>query len=385
MLDLREKDGRALEPACGDGAFSSRIKNCVSVELDSSVCPEYALNMDFFAFPEREKFNTVIGNPPYVRYQDISAATRGIAQSELFDGRSNLYLFFIEKSVRHLRNNGELIFITPRDFLKATSSVRLNRWLYELGTITHVVELGDIRVFDGATPNCMIWRFVRGDFSRKTRYFDASSLSDIRFLSSRGVPWGERNFVECAGHLQFTNVDYPVRLHSLFFVKVGAVSGSDAIFAHERHGNQEFVFSETGKTGRLKRMIYNKKIRYLDKFKDKLLARKIKSFSEDNWWSWGRDCFHSEGPRIYVNVKTRNSTPFFLHRCKYYDGSVLAIFPRDPSLDVVELCAALNLVDWAELGFMCDGRFIFSQRSLENAPLPATFTKFLYPRRVAAR
>ncbi len=29
---------------------------------------------------------------------------------------------------------------------------------------------------------------------------------------------------------------------------------------------------------------------------------------------------------------------------------------------------ALNEVDWTDLGFVCDGRFLFSQRSLENAP-----------------
>lgn len=380
MLSLRKKVGRVLEPACGDGAFSNKLDNCLSIEFDSSVCPKYALNIDFFCFNEQEKFSTVIGNPPYVRYQDIPPTTRKILNSNLFDGRSNLYLFFIEKCIRHLEQQGELIFITPRDFLKATSSIKLNRWLYELGTITHVVDLGDVRVFDGATPNCMIWRFVRGEYSRRTCFFDASNLSDIRFLQSPTIPWEIRNFVESAGHLHFTKVDYPIRANSIFFVKVGAVSGNDAIFAHEVHGNQEFVCSETCKTGRLKRMIYGERAKYLNQFKDKLLSRKIKRFDEDNWWTWGRDCYHSEAPRVYVNVKTRNPHPFFVHECKYYDGSVLAIFPKNPSLNVHNLCEALNSVDWAELGFMCDDRYIFSQRSLENAPLPEVFFDLFPPK-----
>jgi adenine-specific DNA-methyltransferase len=28
------------------------------------------------------------------------------------------------------------------------------------------------------------------------------------------------------------------------------------------------------------------------------------------------------------------------------------------------------------LGFVCDGRYLFSQKSLENVPLPATFDQF---------
>ena len=34
-----------------------------------------------------------------------------------------------------------------------------------------------------------------------------------------------------------------------------------------------------------------------------------------------------------------------------------------------EICDKLNDTDWQELGFVCDGRFLFSQRSLENAML----------------
>ena len=80
-----------------------------------------------------------------------------------------------------------------------------------------------------------------------------------------------------------------------------------------------------------------------------------------------------------MNGKTRSRRPFFIHDCPHYDGAVLAIFPRDPATDVADLCDALNAVDWEELGFVCDGRFLFSQRSLENAPLPAAFARFVGP------
>ena len=37
----------------------------------------------------------------------------------------------------------------------------------------------------------------------------------------------------------------------------------------------------------------------------------------------------------------------------------------------------LNEVDWGDLGFICDGRFLFTQRSLEQTPLPSSFRSFL--------
>ena len=170
MLALVRNRGRVLEPACGDGVFLQHFPFAVGIEIDPRHAPPGARVMDFFDLSERESFATIIGNPPYVRYQDIPAASRGRVRHSVLDGRANLYLFFIEKCLRHLAPGGELVFITPRDFVKATSAVPLNRLLHAAGTITDFVELGDSRLFDGATPNCAIWRFELGNFSRLTRY-----------------------------------------------------------------------------------------------------------------------------------------------------------------------------------------------------------------------
>jgi adenine-specific DNA-methyltransferase len=140
MLALRRNTGRVLEPSCGDGAFLRHLPGAVGLELDPDHCPPGAQAIDFFAYPEREQFDTIIGNPPYVRFQDIPPATQAlIARGQYgacLDKRANLYLFFIDKCLRHLEPGGELIFITPRDFLKATSAVKLNRLLFEAGSPT---------------------------------------------------------------------------------------------------------------------------------------------------------------------------------------------------------------------------------------------------------
>lgn len=74
-----------------------------------------------------------------------------------------------------------------------------------------------------------------------------------------------------------------------------------------------------------------------------------------------------------MNQKTRNRNPFFVHECKDYDGSVLALFLKDQNMDEHKLCASLNAVDWRDLGFVCGDRYIFNQKSLENIKLPWNF------------
>lgn len=356
MLSLRRNRGRVLEPSAGDGAFALQLPGCVAIELDAGHAPPGALVMDFFAYPYSEQFDTIIGNPPYVRFQDVDAATRQRLDMRLFDGRSNLYLFFIEKCVCHLKAGGELIFITPRDFLKATAARKLNAWLHAQGTFTDMIELGDTKIFDGAVPNCVIWRFEKGNLRHRT--FDG------------------RRQVLAGGQLLFTRGIYSVPLASVFSVRVGAVSGADEVFAQAALGNVDFVCSRTAQTGELRRMIFDIPLPWLEQHRERLLARRVRRFDDSNWWQWGRRHHVSQAPRVYVNGKTRNAQPFFTHDCIHYDGAVLALFPHRHDADVTRIAAMLNEVDWAELGFVCDGRYLFAQRSLEQALLPETFATF---------
>ncbi|MCL2636672.1 MAG: class I SAM-dependent methyltransferase [Betaproteobacteria bacterium] len=366
MLDLCRNRGRVLEPSAGDGAFFSRLteqgRDCVGIELDARVTPPGVQVLDFFDYPLAEGFDTIIGNPPYVRYQDVSIATRDKLRSDLFDKRSNLFLFFIEKCVRHLKPGGELVFIVPREFIKLTAARKLNTWLYGQGSITHFYETGDVRVFGEHTPNCCIFRFEKDRFDRH--------MADGRI------------FTEVDGQLMFLRDDHGVRLADLFAVKVGAVSGADRIFTHP-HGNMEFVCSKTVDTGETRRMLYGIQHPHLRQYKEQLLARRVTTFDESNWWQWGRACPFNDHPRIYVNGRTRREEPFFLHDCNNYDGSVLALFPKNTRIsrrELVKCTLMLNReVDWQQLGFICDGRFLFTQRSLQTCLLPAKFSCFLPP------
>lgn len=382
MLRLRHNTGRVLEPSCGDGAFLHHLHHAVGIEVDPRQSPPGALNQDFFAYPESEKFDTVIGNPPYVRYQDVSATTRALLRQDGFDGRSNLYLFFIEKCICHLAPGGELIFITPRDFLKATSARALNRQLFKQGTITHAIELGDARVFADAVPNCLIWRYELDNLSHNTAWARIGQGDNLDHLLEH-PPWMYRHFSECAGHLLFSKGEYSLSLADVASVKVGAVSGADGIYASETDGNRDFVSSATARSGKTRRMIWCEPgaapPAALLPHRERLLARRIRRFDETNWWQWGRGYPQSNAPRVYVNSKTRQPQPFFLHPCPNFDGAVMGIFPRRQDVDLAAFRDALNGVDWADLGFVCDGRYLFTQRSLENAPLPASFRAFLPP------
>jgi adenine-specific DNA-methyltransferase len=356
MTSMIKNGMRILEPSCGDGAFlevlENLYKNVIGIEFDGHHCPPNALNMDFFDYSVDEKFDTIIGNPPYVSGKKIIKETIDKISSKLIThGKSNLYLYFIEKCINHLTENGEIIFITPREFIKNTSSCKLNNFLYEKGTITHWYEFGDEVIFKGYSPSVVIFRFEKNNFSRKTITND-----------------GEKNFINSNGQLLFLDKELKgKKLGDLFLVKVGGVSGMDQIFAEES-GNEDFVCSYTAQTGSLKKFHYNILNDYMISKKDLVIKRKIKKFDETNWWTWGRDFYKSDRRRIYVNAKTRNPNPFFINECRNYDGSILALIPKNDEIEsnIDNYLIKLNKIDWNSLGFKVGGRYMFTQKTLEN-------------------
>ncbi|MCY4418348.1 MAG: class I SAM-dependent methyltransferase [Cytophagales bacterium] len=343
MVSLIQNQGDILEPSAGDGAFLRELplNRVKAIEINPMLCTQlkttypsaHIMESDFFDFTTSRRYDTIIGNPPYVRHQDILSTTKEHLNSKLFDRRSNLYLFFIERCIRLLREGGELIFITPRDILHLTSARKLRRFMHTIGTITYWQDLGDDKVFLNATPNCAVWRFEKG------------GSSGVLSLDPSGT---------CLG-------DY-------FDIKVGAVSGDDAIFTQEKYANAEFVCSRTRKEGYLRPMIYNVAHESLLPHKKRLLSRRIKRFDEQNWWSWGRACPLRKGKRIYVNTKTRHPAPFFVSDVPHFDGSVLALFPKK-NMNLDQAAERLNSIDWKAKRFMCNNRYLFSQHSLHNCAI----------------
>ncbi|MDR2526844.1 MAG: class I SAM-dependent methyltransferase [Rickettsiales bacterium] len=345
-IKLIKNNGNILEPSCGDGAFYKiKKKNDVFIELDKNVIKQKdVLNINFFDYSIKNKFSTVIGNPPFV---DNSLFE--IKHKTNIKVKANLYQYFIEKCFYHLKKDGEIIFIVPREFLKLTSSKIINDLLYKNGTITHFYDFGDRKFFNGACPNICVFRYEKDNFTYKTSTFK-----------------GEFNCILTNGIIYFTKLQNVTTLKKLFDVKVGAVSGADKYFQSKK--GIDFVYSGTGKTGKLKKMLYNTS-ENLEQYKDILIKRKIKKFNENDWWKWGRSVnFQNDRERVYVNCRTRNKQPFFYSKCHNYDGSILALFPKFKA-NIKEVIKKLNSIEWDELGFMTGGRFIFTQKSLENAPI----------------
>ena len=372
MISLMSNSGKILEPSCGDGAFIKSMNGEVTaIELDEKVAPPSAQIMDFFDYDVSNKFSTIIGNPPYVANSKILESTRAKLKGySTWSGKTNLSTLFIEKCLEHLEDDGELIFIVPSVFLKATSCKNLNKKMFNQGTITHLALYGDFSPFGTeAAPEheTCIFRFEKNNFNRETKifHFDKNN-KQLNFKCNKSY------FVDDDGISFFfkdTNgLKNLSKIRDYFEIKVGGVSGWDAFYVDEVRGNKDYVYSKTRQSGKTRRMIDEENpTEWLKFFEHDLRQRRIKKeWSDNDWWKWGRPQPKSSGKRVYVNSKTRVSNPFFYHECENYDGSVLAIFFKDQNMNPVKVVEMLNSFDWESYSMKVGNRYIFKPKVLQN-------------------
>lgn len=105
-------------------------------------------------------FDIVIGNPPYVRHEDIKELTpvlKGEYQYECAASRADLYVFFYERSVKLLKPHGVISFITSNKWYRAKYGESLRLFMATHTRLKNIIDFGDEAVFTAiAYPTIVI-------------------------------------------------------------------------------------------------------------------------------------------------------------------------------------------------------------------------------------
>ncbi|MBX2973229.1 MAG: N-6 DNA methylase [Flavobacteriales bacterium] len=105
-------------------------------------------------------FDGIVGNPPYVKFQDLSDANRMELEanwSSIKGGTFNLYFAFFELGIRLLkpatadRPGGMLGYITPNNYFTSLAGESLRSYLQHGRHVRKVLDFGHRRVFDAQT------------------------------------------------------------------------------------------------------------------------------------------------------------------------------------------------------------------------------------------
>ncbi|MBC7553589.1 MAG: class I SAM-dependent methyltransferase [Taibaiella sp.] len=143
-----------LEPSCGDGIFLSEIKkhglkynSVTAVEFDEAEADKareillkntQIINDDFHAYCNNtlQKFDLIVGNPPYIRYQffnreqQIEAGDIFIKAGLTYSKLTNAWVSFVVGSSLLLKEKGGKIgFVLPAEILQVSFAKQLRTFI----------------------------------------------------------------------------------------------------------------------------------------------------------------------------------------------------------------------------------------------------------------
>lgn len=181
---VRSTDDKVLEPSAGDAEFlvhaTARLQalgvaapQVFGVELHdwsarlgvsrvAAAGGNAVMTVgDFFDAPADGQYSAVVGNPPYIRFQDFSGDARAKARSAALrggvalSGLASSWAAFTVHGALSLRRGGRLGFVLPAELLHANYAAPVRRFLFENFAQVDLV-LFEERVFAEAETEALL-------------------------------------------------------------------------------------------------------------------------------------------------------------------------------------------------------------------------------------
>lgn len=215
---VRSPADRVLEPSCGEAAFLlaagdhirsqgwTRESGLHGVELHDASARQARrllrsagikasiLCSDFFAFDRPGAFDAVVGNPPYVRYQDFTGSSREAAlraaeaEGVHLTRLASSWAAFTVHTARCVRPDGRLGLVLPAELLTANYAAAVRAFLLRRFESVRLVFFRE-RVFPGVSEEVVL---LLAEGKGPAPYIEVAEVADLCVLNdttAANLPW----------------------------------------------------------------------------------------------------------------------------------------------------------------------------------------------------
>lgn len=269
---IRDPSDVVLEPSCGEAAFmlaaaarlaalggaaSRDTLHGVELHEETAIAALSLLRSeghdatihvgDFFGVDPAPRFDAVIGNPPYVRYQDFAGEPRSRGRAAALragvplTGLASSWAAFTVHAALFLRPEGRLGLVLPAELLTVNYAAEVRRYLMKRFARVRLVLFTE-RVFPGVLEEVVLLLADGVGPTDHCELYQVRELSDLRTSGTVGRQWRPdrpegkwtpsllspmalQAYAELAGHESFTT------LESWGDTTLGMVTGNNRYFA----------------------------------------------------------------------------------------------------------------------------------------------------------
>ncbi len=215
---IRTPEDSVLEPSAGEAAFltaavrrlnalgsKTPVVHGVEIFRPAADAAKLAVQAaggnlrvtvrDFFLTTARPTHNAVIGNPPFIRYQDWSGSQRdrarfaALQQGVALTGLASSWAPFVVHAAAHLKPGGRLGMVLPAELLSVNYAAAIRRFLLERFESVELVVF-DEQVFPDAEADTVLvkadgWMGTPAGSARLRQTRNASTLREL----AEGTIW----------------------------------------------------------------------------------------------------------------------------------------------------------------------------------------------------
>lgn len=316
---------RILEPSAGDGNFvvacleqvysrydKGKVKiDIVAVEIERDAIEKGKervqslvsdlnihnnhvtwLEGDFFDIYEtlrtQDKFDIVLGNPPFIRFQYFDSRSRTIAFKHLRDAGytptklSNVWVAFLQLSIELLRDSGRLAMVVPAEILQVKYASELRSRLSK--QFDHIVLVGFKKLVFPEIQQEVLLLLAEG---KRSTIGPPSDIHTIEFENGNDL-LGQENLANAIVHVPSKHSRNGMKWTSLFLsdrsfeildraertpgliklgelaeVDIGVVTGRNSFFVvtqelRDKLGISDYTTPIIGRTAALKSIIFRR-------------------------------------------------------------------------------------------------------------------------------
>lgn len=199
---LLNSPNNILDPATGPGIFIEKVEK-INKDIDKTICEvdpmmikiflnkKFAntkiIDSDYLQYFFENKFDAIICNPPYNRFQNFKNRKQIIKLfNEKFgfsiNGYSNQYVYFLLKSMMELNEKGRCAYIVPYEFLNSGYGEYVKKILLEFKMLDSILVFdNNLNLFDDAlTTSCII--LLENIPHKKVKFYKLKSLTELETI-----------------------------------------------------------------------------------------------------------------------------------------------------------------------------------------------------------